>query len=147
MLRRMKMNKYVLKRKTFAATTRYDETDNLKRMKDSDILAEQRKRADGSGFKGVLRDTAVGLGTGALIGAASGLLAKKNKLPKINRRAKTGAILGGLVMATAGLNKRRADDENRDFYNRRLEYAQRHARRREALDWEHNMTQRDGYSF
>lgn len=139
--------KYNLKRKTFAATTRYDETDNLKRMKDSDILAEQEKRADGSGFKGVLMDTAVGLGTGALVGAATGLLAKRNKLNKVGRRAKTGALIGGLAMAAAGLNKRRADEDNRDFYNRRLRYAQSHARRREALDWTANMTQRDGYSY
>lgn len=144
------MGKFIFKRKTFAissATTRYDATDNLKRMKDSDILAEEKQRADGSGFKKILMDTAVGVGTGALVGAASGLLAKKNKLYKVGRRARTGALIGGLAMAAAGLNKRRADEDNRDFYNRRLEFAQRHARRREALDWASNMTQRDGYSF
>ena len=38
------MGKFILKRKMFvSATTRYDDTDNLKRMKDSDILAEQEK--------------------------------------------------------------------------------------------------------
>ena len=144
------MGKIIFKRKTFAipsATTRYDETDNLKRMKDSDILAADKKRADGSGFKNTIRDTAVGLGTGALIGAASGLLAKKNKWNKIQRRGRQGAILGGLIMATAALKKNRADSENRDFYNRRLAFAQRQARRREAMDWNANMTQRDGYSY
>ena len=35
-----------LKRKSFS---KYDETDNLKRMKDSDILAEKKKEAPGYG--------------------------------------------------------------------------------------------------
>jgi hypothetical protein len=144
MKRRMKMSKYILKRKTF---TRYDETDNLKRMKDSDILAEEKKRANGSGFKSVLRDTAVGIGTGAAIGAVAGLLGKKPTMNRFKSKAKTGAILGGIIMGTAGIRKKNKEDEDRDFYNRRLEYAQRHARRREAIDWKANMTQRDGYSY
>ena len=35
------MARYIMKRKSF---TKWDETDNLKRMKDSDILAEQKKK-------------------------------------------------------------------------------------------------------
>ena len=34
------MARYILKRKSF---TKWDDTDNLKRMKDSDILAEEKK--------------------------------------------------------------------------------------------------------
>lgn len=36
----------IIKRKLF---TKYDDTDNLKRMKDSDILAEKPKQAPGYG--------------------------------------------------------------------------------------------------
>lgn len=133
------MGKFILKRKTF---TKYDETDSLKRMKDSDILAEEKKKSPGYG--GVLRDTALGVAGGATLGAITGTFRKKGTL---KGDAKTGAILGGLVMGTAGLRKKHQDDEERDFYNRRLEYAQRHARRREKIDWKSNMTQRDGYSY
>ena len=41
-------------------------------------------------------------------------------------------------------NKKRKD---RTFYNDRLEYAQRQARRREKKDWKENMTQREGYTY
>ena len=132
------MNKYILKRKTF---TKYDETDNLKRMKDSDILAEEKKKSPG--YKSVLRDAALGVAGGAVLGGALGL----RKGGNFRRGLKTGAVLGGLAMGAAGLRKKNKEDEERDFYNRRLEYAQRHARRRERIDWKANMTQRDGYSY
>ena len=45
---------------------------------------------------------------------------------------------------SARRSKEQADNE---FYNRRLEYAQRQAKRREKADWKSNMTQRDGYSY
>lgn len=120
----------------------YDETDNLKRMKDSDILAEEKKKAPS--YRGVLRDTALGVAGGAAIGGALGAFRKSGTL---KGGAKTGAILGGLVMGAAGLKKRNKEEEERDFYNRRLEYAQRHARRRERMDWVANNTKREGYSF
>lgn len=131
------MNKYILKRKTF---TKYDETDAIKRMKDSDILAEEEKKAPS--FRPVLRDTALGIAGGAALGGALG--ARKNNL---KGGAKTGAILGGLVMGAAGLRKRNHEEDDRDFYNDRLRYAKRHAKRRERIDWKSNMTQRDGYSY
>ena len=133
------MNKYTLKRKTF---TKYDETDAIKRMKDSDILAEEKKKSPGYGS--VLRDAALGATAGAVLGGGIGLAHKKGTF---KGGAKTGAILGGLVMGAAGLRKKHKEDEEREFYNRRLEYAQRHAKRREKIDWKSNMTQRDGYSY
>ena len=133
------MGKIILKRKTYS---KYDETDNLKRMKDSDILAEEKKKSPG--YRGVLRDTALGIAGGAAIGGTLGAFKKGSTL---KGGAKTGAILGGLVMGAAGLKKRNKEEEERDFYNGRLEYAQRHARRREKMDWKANMTQRDGYSY
>ena len=139
MKRNKKMSSYILKRKTF---TKYDETDNLKRMKDSDILAEEKKRSPG--YQSVLRDAALGAAAGAALGGGIGMA---NKNGTFKNGAKYGAILGGLVMGAAGLRKKNKDDEEREFYNKRLEYAQRHARRRERIDWKSNMTQRDGYSY
>jgi len=133
------MNSYILKRKTF---TKYDETDNLKRMKDSDILAEEKKKSPG--YRGVLRDAALGTAAGAALGGTLGALSKKGT---VGGGAKAGAIIGGLAMTAAGLKKKHASDEENEFYNRRLEYAKRHARRRERIDWKTNMTQRDGYSY
>ena len=139
MKRRIMMNKYILKRKTFS---KYDETDALKRMKDSDILAEERKKSPGYGS--ILRDSLLGAAGGAALGGTIGAVRKGGTLKK---GATTGAILGGLVMGAAGIKKRNKEKEEQEFYNRRLDYAKRHARRRERIDWRANMTQRDGYSY
>lgn len=133
------MGSIVLKRKTYS---RYDETDNLKKMKDSDILAEEKMKSPG--YKGVLRDAALGVLGGAALGGAVGAFRKKGTL---KGGAITGAVLGGLAMGAAGIKKKNKGEEDREFYNRRLEYAQRHARRRERIDWVSNMTKRDGYSY
>ena len=133
------MNKYIFKRKTYS---RYDETDNLKRMKDSDILAEEEVKSPG--YRGVIRDATLGVIGGAALGGAIGAIRKGGTL---KRGATTGAILGGLAMGAAGMKKKNKDEEDREFYNRRLRYAQRHARRRERVDWVSNMTKRDGYSY
>ena len=57
------MARYILKRKSF---TKWDDTDNLKRMKDSDILAEEKKKLPGYGsvMSGSIGGAAVG---GALL--------------------------------------------------------------------------------
>ena len=61
----------IIKRKLF---TKYDDTDNLKRMKDSDILAEKPKQAPGYGSVAgaALGGAALGflshLGIGRLLG-------------------------------------------------------------------------------
>lgn len=135
----MEMNSFILKRKTF---TKYDETDAIKRMKDSDILAQEKRKP--SSYKSVLRDIALGSAGGAAIGGAIGGLGKKGTL---KGGATKGAILGALILGSAGLRKKYKDDEDIDFYNRRLEYAQRRAKRRERIDWIHNNNDREGYSF
>lgn len=133
------MSIFILKRKAFSI---YDETDNLKRMKDSDILAEKKKE------KPSLAPSILAAGTGAaaggLIGAGIGAVKKGAKAGK---GAKTGAIVGASVMAVNALKKRSKEKQDNQFYNDRLEYAQRQAVRRERKDWKSNMTQREGYSY
>ena len=148
------MATYRLKRKIF---TKWDETDNLKRMKDSDILAEQ-KRSTGPTVSGV-GDTLAATATGAAVGgtalgAAKGLSGAFGKAGSMGNAwkglksgGKCGALAGGILaggMALAKQNKQASDNR---FYNKRLEYAQRQAKRREKADWKSNMTQREGYSY
>ena len=138
----------ILRRKLY---TVYDDTDNLKRMKDSDILAEKPRKASitpgmvaGSAVSGV----AAGAAGGALIGAFT-----RNRKPgssvfkKMGRGGKKGAILGGIAAGGLALMNRNKQSKENQFYNDRLEYAKRHALRRERADWKQNMTQRQGYSF
>jgi len=138
------MGTYILRRKLF---TRYDDTDNLKRMKDSDILAEQHKKPATTGTQ---------VATGALAGAglvgAGGLVrgfikGKGNRLATAGKLGKRGAIIGAAIGTGAMLYKRGKEKQENEFYNRRLDYAQRQALRREKADWKANMTQRDGYSY
>ena len=139
--------KYKLKRRFF---TRYDDTDRLKQMRDSDILAERKKEMPGYGdlISSTTGGVLAGAAGGGLIGGASGLLSKNGKLIRgAARGGKIGAVVGGttaLILATKKRNKNRKD---RTFYNDRLEYAQRQARRREKKDWKENMTQREGYTY
>lgn len=135
----------IIKRKLF---TRYDDTDNLKRMKDSDILAEKPKQAPG--FGSVALGAASGVAAGSVLGAGMGMFKKKpntSMLGRMGRGAKTGAVLGGLAMGAMALRNRSKQQEENEWYNNRLNYAQRQARRREKKDWKTNMTQRDGYSY
>ena len=130
--------------------TQWDDTDRLKGMKDSDILAEKKRQAPGLGY--VAGATALGA---TAAGAAGGVVGAftKNAVPgstigsKMMRGAKKGAILGGIAMAGKALYDRNKAKKNNQFYNNRLEYAQRQALRREKKDWKANMTQRDGYSY
>lgn len=131
------MGTFILKRKSF---TVYDDTDRLKRMKDSDILAEQQKRKVG------YEDTAIRTGTGAVIGAVGLTLLRRGKGGFTNN-LKTGAKIGGAIGAVSGLRRRAAQNQDVNTYNSRLEYAQRQAARRERADWTANMTQRQGYSY
>jgi len=143
------MGTIYLKRKLY---TQWDETDNLKRMKDSDILAEQKKK--GPGYGSVLSSTAGGALAGATVGAAAlgikhGI---KNKSMAgfangLKKGGKYGALVGGTIMAAGALRRKGKADRENKFYNNRLEYAQRQALRREHADWHSNMTQREGYSY
>lgn len=140
------MGTIYLKRKLY---TQWDETDNLKRMKDSDILAEQKKK--GPGYGSVLSSTAGGALAGATVGAAAlGIKHGLNKTGFVNglkKGGKYGALVGGTIMAAGALRRKGKADRENKFYNNRLEYAQRQALRREHADWHSNMTQREGYSY
>ena len=137
----------IIKRKLF---TKYDDTDNLKRMKDSDILAEKPKQAPGYGSV-----AGAALGGAALWWNKLVLLLElsgKNKagrslLGRMGKGGKTGLVVGGLLAGGMALRNRNKQAENNEWYNKRLNYAQRQARRREKQDWKTNMTQRDGYSY
>lgn len=143
------MGTIYLKRKLY---TQWDETDNLKRMKDSDILAEKKKK--GPGFGSVLSSTAGGALAGATVGAtALGIKhGIKNKslagvATGLKKGGKYGALVGGSLLALGALKRKGKADRENKFYNDRLEYAQRQALRREHADWKSNMTQREGYSY
>lgn len=147
------MGTIYLKRKLY---TQWDETDNLKRMKDSDILAEKKKT--GPGYGSVLSSTAGGALAGATIGATAlgikhGIKGIKNKnviggaLKGVKRGGKWGAVIGGTALAVGALKRKHKADKENKFYNNRLEYAQRQALRREHADWSSNMLQREGYSY
>ena len=138
---------FILKRKTF---TKYDDTDRLKGMRDSDILAEKKKKAPG--FGSVANATAgaaiVGGTAGAIAGGAKGLFKKGgNMMKSAGKYGKVGAIGAGLAAGYVALNKRNKVAKDNQFYNDRLEYAQRQAVRREKKDWKTNMTQREGYTY
>ena len=140
------MAKYILKRKSF---TKYDETDNLKRLKDSDILAEKKKKT--TNYGNIASSAVIGAGVGGLAGGAAGLLkggkglAARGKAAKLlgKNGAYIGAGIGAGISYVAGRKKAKENKE----YNNRLKYAQRQALRRERKDWVTNMTQRDGYSY
>ena len=143
------MGIYTLKRKTF---TKYDDTDNLKRMKDSDILAEKKKQPSitgahmaTAGLGGALAGGAIGSVVG--IGKGTGSVLKASRWAKVPKAGKAGLIVGAGVGLAATASKRSKEKAENSWYNRRLEYAQRQAKRREKADWKANMTQRDGYSY
>ena len=144
------MARYILKRKSF---TKWDDTDNLKRMKDSDILAEEKKKQPGYGsvMSGSLGGAAVGGIGAATAGAISGLGKKGARIATAGSRAsklgKLGAVGGALLIGGKALKDRNDQAQDNNFYNKRLAYAQRQAVRREKKDWKSNMTQRDGYSY
>lgn len=145
---------YILRRKLY---TLYDDTDSLKRMKDSDILAEEKRK--NPGFGGPLLATATGAGIGAGVGAAAlgglkawGTRGTKNSALEAAKKGlksggKVGALVGGTIAGLSALNKRRGQVTENNAYNKRLGYAQNQAMRRERADWKSNMTQRDGYSY
>ena len=151
----------VLRQKSF---TRWDETDKLKREKDSDILAEEEKKKPGMG-KVVSSAIGAGVGGAALGGGvhAGSYVTKKlaKKGSKVERAAKkvlkTGnfkkkVLVGaGLTAGTAtlgALKKRHKEVEDVDHYNKRLKYAKKQALRREGKDWRTNMTGgREEYTY
>ena len=120
----------------FRLFSKYDEVEDLKRTKDSDILdREEKGRLSGGDL------AAIGGVSGGLIGMAG----KKGFLGRAAGGAK-GALIGagigvGIGLARKGLKKR----EENEFYNQRLNEAKRSARRREREDWEEKMSNRSKY--
>lgn len=150
------MAKYTLKRKIF---TKWDETDNLKQMKDSDILSQQKhKQSLGQTGTTIIGDTLKGaaIGGGLMAGAgllkgASGKTGLVNKMAGAGKSAaklgKVGLISGAVIGAAKAANSINNQANENSFYNDRLKYAQRQAKRRERKDWKNNMTNRDGYTY
>lgn len=139
--------KYIIKRKLY---TKYDDTDRLKQMRDSDILAEKKKSAPGYGqLAGATAAGVVAGGVaGGVIGGTRGLFRKGGSMIKgAGRLGKVGAVLGGTAAGVIAYRERNKKAKENKFYNDRLEYAQKQARRREKKDWKQNMTQREGYTY
>lgn len=141
--------------------TQWDETDQLKRMKDSDILAQQKRKANmASDAADTFKSTISGALPGAAIGAATGLAAGATTigkghifqgLAKAGKTAKNLGLVGAGIGAGVGLLKslknQAQQKKEREFYNDRLDYAQRHALRREKNDWRDNNLNREGYTY
>lgn len=130
--------------------TQWDETDSLKKMRDSDVLAEQKKKGT---YGNTAKKTALGGAGGAVLGSAigAGLGALKGGAAGAIRGAKKGAAIGGAsgaavtgTAAAIGNSKKQSEINN---YNSRLKYAKRQALRREKADWKSNMTNREGYTY
>ena len=127
----------------------YSETDDLKRMKDSEILAEDEIKRPGigkildGGLKGAVGAGVLGAGASALLGSGTW----KDRLKGSGKGALIGAGIGALLGGLRGAQKRNRDVERADKYNERLRYAQRKAAKRERSDFKSNMSQRDGYSY
>lgn len=123
--------------------TQWDETDRLKQMKDSDILAEKKKK-NPSRFGGAIKGT----GIGGAIGATAGtLLGMRKGWKGMAVGAAVGSGVGGTLGAGVGISSGSKQRKENQFYNDRLKYAQRQAIRRERKDWKQNMTQREGYTY
>ena len=140
--------------------TRYDMTDRLKQMRDSDILAEKEKeKISTAEATGGISAGKAALGGAAIGGLATGLsnYMKGGKgIFKTRGALKGGMLAGGLALGynaykgmTSGNKVKEAQQYNEDvdFYNKRLREAQKQARRREASDWKNNMTNREGYTY
>lgn len=123
--------------------TQWDQTDQLKQMKDSDILAE-KKRSNLSMNIQTGKDMVLGAGVGAMVGGMRGALKKKGTFMG---GSKKGALLGAAATGIASALGNRQQKKENQFFNDRLEYAQHQAARREKKDWKNNMTNRDGYTY
>lgn len=132
--------------------TLYDETDNLKRMKDSDILAEKKRST--SNFRNIAGAATVGTIGGGILGGATTSTARairgrtfKGFGNNLLKGSKYGMAVGGFTAGGIAYLKGRKQSQENAAYNKRLKYAQTQALRREKKDWKTNMTQRDGYSY
>ena len=127
-----------------AGVTKYDRTDRIKQMKDSDVLAE-KKRSNTRSYINAAKAGGVGALIGSGLGAAASI-ATKGRV-KMGNAAKAGAIAGGLVVGGGKLAATHGEREQNRFVNRRLNEAKRQAIRREAKDWKNNAVNREGYTY
>ena len=136
----------IIRYKTFS---KYDETDRIKKMKDSDILAEEYRETPKVGLKEATRDLATGAIVGSLIGKVNELSGNRLGLSSTDWReaGKKGAILGGLYSIAKDLYRKHKYGEEVEFYNKRLRQAKKNARRREKSDWLNNTLNREGYTY
>lgn len=125
--------------------TRYDRTDRLKQMKDSDILAE-KKRKNTRSYLGAAKAGGIGAALGAGLGAGVSLLTK-GKYGGVKNLAIAGGALGGALAGGGKLAAGHKEREENRFVNRRLKEAKRQALRREAKDWKNNAVNREGYTY
>lgn len=125
--------------------TKWDETDQFKQMKDSDILAEKKRSNTGSYMKAAkigLAGAAIG---GTLLGAKKGFAGQG--LAGMASGLKTGAKIGAVAGTIGGLAATHGERSENRFVNDRLERAQYQALRREKKDWRNNTTNREGYTY
>ncbi len=136
----------IIRYKTFS---KYDSTDRLKKMKDSDILEEEYKKTPGVSLKEVTKD----LLTGAVIGAGLGKINKLtgNRVSSFGtdwrETAKHGILAAAAYDLAKDLHRKHKEGEEVEFYNKRLRQAKKNAKRREKSDWLNNTYNRDGYTY
>ena len=119
----------------FRLYSKYDDTDKLKNVADSDILDKDEKG------KWTPGEQTMGLAAaGGLLGAAG---AKKGqKFAKGVKGAAIGAAIGIGSSMISSANKKRKEN---NFYNARLREAKRAAARRENIDWQNRIHGRQMY--
>ena len=136
----------IIRFKTFS---KYDETDRIKKMKDSDILAEEYRETPKVGLKEAFRDVATGAIAGGLLGKVNELTGNRLGLSSTDWRdlGRKGALLGGVYTVGKDLYRKYKYGEEVDFYNKRLRQAKKNARRREKSDWLNNTLNRESYTY
>ena len=136
----------IIRFKTFS---KYDETDRIKRMKDSDILAEDYKKTPGVSTKEVSRDLLAGAILGAVVGKVNKLSGNKLNLSSTDWRdsAKKGILAAGAYDVLKDMYRKHKDGDKVEFYNKRLKQAKKNAKRREESDWLNNTLNREGYTY
>lgn len=143
---KLKINMKVIRYKTFS---KYDSTDRIKKMKDSDILAEDYKKTPGVSVKEVSRDLISGAVIGALAGKINELSGNKIKGLGTDWResARKGILAAGAYDLAKDIYRKHRDGEKVEFYNKRLREAKKNAKRREESDWKNNTLNREGYTY
>ena len=136
----------ILRFKTFS---KYDETDRIKKMKDSDILAEEYQKTPGVSLKEVTKDLTTGAVVGGIVGKINELSGNRLRLGSTDWKdsARNGAIIAGLYDILKDTYRKHKYGDDVDFYNKRLRQAKRNAKRREKSDWLNNTLNREGYTY